>query len=576
MKFSVLTPVFNPPVFALRAAVDSVLAQSFSDWELILVDDASTNPAVLEALLDIEALDPRITVIRRESNGGICAASHDALERAHGEFVALLDHDDQLVSHALERVAATLASSPDVDYVYSDEDKVDDHGRHYDEFRKPLWSPERLRAQMYTAHLSVIRRSLADEVGGFRPGYDGSQDHDLVLRVTEKARRVEHIAEVLYHWRVVPGSAAGDPRAKSYAWDAGRRAVQDHLDRIGTDGDALLGPLPGTYRIERRLPAERSVSIVIPTRGSAGSIWGERRCFVVEAVRSALEHTDHKNVEIIAVCDTATPASVIDELQVIAGDRLTVVEFTEPFNFSRKCNAGFVAARGEVVVMLNDDIEVIADRWLENLCAPLEDPSVGLTGALLHYDDGTIQHAGHLYDRNEYSHAFLGFDPESTAAFSALHVNREASGVTAACAALRRETFEAIGGFCEELPGNFNDVDFCFKIANQGLRIVWLANVELFHFESRTRDSTVQLWEYERVHARWGSYAVDPYLPLEHTAPRRSSARIALAVHGLEVLRQGGPRLAIERYRGRKQRMALLSGGGHVAVPARGGLDDRV
>lgn len=571
MKFSVLTPVFNPPIAALRAAVASVRAQTHPDWELILVDDASTDPAVGAALTEFETLDPRIVVVRRTSNGGICAASQDALARADGEFVALLDHDDLLAPRALRRVADVLDGDSEIDYVYTDEDKVDDTGRHYDTFEKPEWSPERLRGQMYTAHLSVIRRSLAVEVGGFRLGFDGSQDHDLVLRVTERARRVAHLPEVLYHWRVVPGSTAGDPRAKTYAWDAGRRAVQDHLDRIGTDGDALLGPLPGTYRIERRIPAERTISIVIPTRGSAGLIWGERRCFAVEAVRSALEHTDHKNVEIVAVCDTATPPSVIDELQVIAGDKLTVVEYTEPFNFSRKCNAGFVASQGEIVVMLNDDVEVISDRWLENLCGPLEDPSVGLTGAMLYYADGTVQHAGHLYDRNEYSHAFLGADPESTVAFSALHVNREASGVTAACAALRRETFAAIGGFCEDLPGNFNDVDFCFKVANAGLRTVWLANVELFHFESRTRDSTVQPWEYKRVHDRWGSYAVDPMLPLQHAPARRTRELLVLLARAVAVYRQGGSRLVLERYRARRSRIAVMAGdvAGTDRAPAR-------
>jgi glycosyltransferase involved in cell wall biosynthesis len=567
VKFSVLTPVFDPPVGALRAAVESVRAQTYPDWELVLVDDASTDAAVKIALAEFETLDPRIVVVRRASNGGIGAASQDALQHASGEFVALLDHDDLLAPHALSRAADALAADPEIDYLYTDEDKVDDTGRHYDTFMKPEWSPERLRGQMYTAHLSVIRRSIAIEAGGFRLGFDGSQDHDLVLRVTERARRIVHLPEVLYHWRVVPGSTAGDPRAKTYAWEAGRRAVHDHLDRIGTDGDASLGPLPGTYRIERRIPAERTISIVIPTRGSSGLIWGEQRCFVLEAVRSALEHTDHKNVEIVAVCDTATPVEVIDELYVIAGDRLTVVEYTEPFNFSRKCNAGFVASQGDVVVMLNDDVEVISDRWLENLCGPLEDPTVGLTGALLYYGDGTVQHAGHLYDRNEYSHAFLGCDPESTVAFSALHINREASGVTAACAALRRDTFAAIGGFCEDLPGNFNDVDFCFKIAHAGLHTVWLSNVELFHFESRTRDSTVQEWEYKRVHDRWGSYVVDPMLPLQHGPARRSRQFAVLLTRAITLYRQGGTRLVLERYRARRSRLAMLSAG-TVASPS--------
>lgn len=519
MRFSILTPVFDPPVDALRAAVESVLAQTYRDWQLVLVDDRSPNPEVQAALDEFATRDPRIVVHRRDENGGIGAASQDALDHADGDFVALLDHDDLLAAHALDSVAAVLRDDPEADYVYSDEDKVDGEGLLFDRFAKPTWSPERLRSQMYTAHLSVIRTTLAREVGGFRPGFDGSQDHDLALRVTERARRIVHIPEVLYHWRVVPGSTAAHPQAKNYAWDAGRRAVADHVARIGMDATVEFGPLPGTYRLERRLPAERRVSIVIPTRGSSGLVWGQRRCFVVDAVRSALEHTRHRNVEIVAVCDSGTPPQVLADLDAVAGDQLVVVPYAEPFNFSRKCNVGFLAATGDVIVLLNDDVDVLSDRWLENLCAPLEDPSVGLTGAKLFYSDGTMQHAGHLYDRHEYSHAFLGAAPDSTVGFSALHIDREASGVTAACAAIRRDTYEEIGGFCEDLPGNFNDVDFSFKVASTGRRIVWLAHVELFHFESRTREPTVHSWEHERVLGRWGSYAVDPYLPLQHGAP---------------------------------------------------------
>jgi len=205
VKFSVLTPVFNPPVAALRAAVESVLGQTYVDWELVLVDDDSSDPAVRTLLADLGARDNRITVVTRDTNGGIAAASQDALAHAGGEFIALLDHDDLLTPDALDRVAQTLEDHPDADYVYSDEDKIDDRGVRYDRFFKPLWSPERLRSQMYTAHLSVLRASLAREVGGFRQGFDGSQDHDLVLRVTERTHRIVHIPEVLYHWRVVPG-----------------------------------------------------------------------------------------------------------------------------------------------------------------------------------------------------------------------------------------------------------------------------------------------------------------------------------------------------------------------------------
>ena len=282
--FSVLTPVYEPPIDALRAAIASVREQTFGDWELILVDDCSPSPEVLE-VLQAAASDPRITVIERNSNGGIVAASNDAIAAATGEFLVLLDNDDLLHPRALEKVAAALAVDPSIDYVYTDEDKINAEGQHYDAFRKPAWSPERLRGQMYTSHLSVLRASLVREVGGFHTGFDGSQDHDLVLRVTERARRVAHVPEVLYHWRVVPGSTAGDASAKPYAWEAGRRAVQAHLDRVGVPGEVQFGEIQGTLRVKREASADHVVSVVIPTRGSSGIVWGEERVFVLHRER---------------------------------------------------------------------------------------------------------------------------------------------------------------------------------------------------------------------------------------------------------------------------------------------------
>jgi glycosyltransferase involved in cell wall biosynthesis len=511
--FSVLTPVYNPPLSALAEAIESVRRQTFEDWELVLVDDHSSEPGV-RALLDAAAAgDCRIKVTYRFENGGISASSQQALELATGEFCALLDHDDALAPHALARVAEALAEEPDVDYVYTDEDKLDPNGRLFDTFAKPDWSPERLRSQMYTAHLSVLRTGLARAVGGFRQGYEGSQDHDLALRVTEQARAIVHIPEVLYHWRLVPGSTAVSTGAKPQAVEAGRRAVEDQVHRVGIDAHVSPGEIPGTYRVERRLDAARSVSIVIPTRGGSGIVWGEQRCFVVEAVRSALAHTEHPNIEIVIVADIVTPPEVIAELEDIAGDQLVIVEYAEKFNFSRKCNAGYVAATGDFVVFLNDDVEVITDGWLESLVAPLEEPGIGMVGAKLLYADGTVQHGGHLYHQGGYTHAFLGAPADSLDYFFALHIGREVLGVTAACAAVSREMYEEIGGFCEELPANFNDVDLSFKAHRAGYRMLYLGQVELYHFESRTRIARVQAWEIERMHRRWATFDVDPYLP---------------------------------------------------------------
>ena len=513
--FSIITPVYEPPVDVLRATIDSVTAQDWPDWEWVVVDDCSPSEQVRGVLAAAARQDSRIRVIERSKNGHIVAASNDALHAARGQFVILLDHDDLLTPDALRRVASVIDQHDDVDYLYSDEDKVDDAGNLFHRFHKPDWSPERLRGQMYCGHLSVIRRAVAESIGGFREGFDGSQDHDLILRVSEVARRVVHIPEVLYHWRVMPGSVAGDVDAKPYAREAGRKAVQEHVDRLGLDARITLAPeFPGYYRVSRTLPAERRVSIVIPTVGTSGQIWGEPWCFVLEAVRSALAKTDHENVEIVVVHDPPTPPKVLRQLRDIAGDKLVLVASDGPFDFSKKMNIGVAASSGDRLVLLNDDIMAVSDRWLEELVAPLDEPDVGMTGAKLMFDDMTIQHAGHRYTDGVYEHVFLGTPPGEPGAWGALLISRECSGVTAACAAMRRDVFDEVGGLSETLPVNYNDVDLSYKVRFAGRRIVWIANSELFHYQSRSRERTVDDWELARVRARWGTPVRDPYLPV--------------------------------------------------------------
>ena len=504
--FSILTPVYDPPLGVLRATIQSVLDQSFADWELILVDDHSPSDAVRAVLREAAEGDRRIRVRERAVNGGIVAASNDAVAASAGTFLALLDHDDLLTPTALEVMARAIAEHDDVDYLYSDEDKIDSGGNYCDLFCKPDWSPERLRHQMYTCHLSVLRASLVHDVGGFHEGFDGSQDHDLVLRVSERARRVVHVREVLYHWRILPGSGAVAVGEKPYAWEAGQRAVQAHLERLRIAATAELGPRPGMYRVHRSVDPATPVSLIIPTRGTSGSVWGEQRCFVVETVRSAIEKTHMSNVEVVVVYDEgATPAAALEQVASLAGDRYVPVPYAREFNFSEKCNLGFLASSGRVVVLLNDDVEAISDGWLEELIAPLiQEADVGMTGARLHFSDMTLQHAGHRYGDGAWSHAFLGAAMDEEAHFGAMALNREASGATAACAAIRRDVFEEVGGLTEELPGNFNDIDLSLKITRAGYRIVWMAHAALFHFESRSRSRIVHEWEVNTIKRRWG------------------------------------------------------------------------
>ncbi len=513
--FSVVTPVYEPPIYVLQEAIQSVIDQSFTDWELVLVDDRSRSDDVRQVLRTAAATDDRIRVVERAVNGGIAAATNDAIAGSSGVFLALLDHDDLLTPNALEVMARAIAEHDDVDYLYSDEDKIDPNGNYCDLFRKPDWSPERLRHQMYTCHLSVLRSALVREIDGFHEGFAGSQDHDLVLRVTERARRVVHVPEVLYHWRILPGSGAVGVEEKPYAWEAGRRAVQAHLDRLGISATSELGRHPGQYRIRRSVDPATSVSIIVPTRGTSGTVWGERRCFVVEAVRSALSKTSITNLEVVVVYDEgATPTATLAELANLCGNRYVPVPFAGEFNFSEKCNVGFLASSGDAIVLLNDDVEVTSDGWLEELIAPvIQEPDVGMTGARLHFSDGTLQHAGHRYGDESWSHAFHGLVMDEAADFGALALNREASGATAACAALRREVFEEVGGLTEELPANFNDIDLSLKIARAGYRILWMAHSVLFHFESSTRKRIVEAWEVDTIVRRWGKPSRERYVP---------------------------------------------------------------
>ncbi|MSW28210.1 MAG: glycosyltransferase, partial [Actinobacteria bacterium] len=382
-RYSILTPVYDPPEDVLRACLESVARQTFQDWEHCLVDDASTQPHVARVLEEYAAKDRRFKVKRRTANGGIIAASQDALELATGEFVCLLDHDDLLTKVALFEVDLIASTDPSLDYCYSDEDYLAPDGKFINPFHKPDWSPERFRSQMYTGHFSVARRELVIEVGGFRTGFEGSQDYDLVLRITEKARSIRHVAKILYHWRMMPESVAQNAEAKPWAYEAGRRAVQDHCDRTGRHATVVDGVVPGVYRVQREIEGEPLVSVVIPTRGDSARVWGVKRCFVVEAVRSLVERARYTNLEIIVVMDAPAPAGVIEKLERLAGDRLKIVWYDKPFNFSEKVNLGAAHASGELMLVLNDDIEVETPDFIETMIGLIQEGDVAMVGAKL-------------------------------------------------------------------------------------------------------------------------------------------------------------------------------------------------
>jgi GT2 family glycosyltransferase len=513
-RFSILTPVHETPAPVLRAMLRSVRAQRCGDWELCLVDDASAAPHVAETLERAAREDPRVKVQRRDSNGGIVAASNDALAMARGEFVALLDHDDELHRDALAQVAKAIDAAPEADYVYTDEDKIDEAGRRSGPFFKPDWSPERMRTQMYSCHLSVLRRSLVEQVGGFDPEFEGSQDWDLVLRVTERAREVLHVPRVLYHWRTLATSAAGGGEAaKPWAFEAGRRAVQAHCERIGLPARVERDESdPGVYHLEPALASQPSVSIVIPTAGGSREVRYEQVVLVEHCVRSIVEKSTYENYEIVCVADAAVDPVVLGELREIGGERLRVVRDDRPFNFSARIDRGAAHSEGEHLLLLNDDIEVATASWIERMVMYSGLEGIGAVGGRLLWEDGRLQHVGVGFEGGLPGHPYRGFAGDFAGYSNNVRVARNCLAVTGACLMTRREVFEGLGGFTTELPINYNDADYCLKAWASGRRIVYDPDLAMYHFESSSRSSEVEDWEKEWLKDRWlPRIARDPY-----------------------------------------------------------------
>lgn len=527
-RFSVITPVYDTPADVFWAMVGSVLNQSFGDWELCLVDDRSPSPHVTELLDQVEGMDPRIRVSRRAENGGIVAASNDAVAMARGEFLALLDHDDELHPDALRLVEEALREEPEADYAYTDEDKIDRAGRHSGPFFKPDWSPERMRTQMYTCHLSVFRRSLVEAVGGFDPEFEGSQDWDLVLRATERARAVVHVPRVLYHWRMLEGSTAGaDESAKPWAFEAGTRAVQAHLERIGMPARVTHDPDDrGVYHLDPELTSEPLVSIVIPTAGQVREVRYEPVVLISHCLRSIVETSTYENYELVVVADTPAEPALLAELREIAGERLRLVSYEKPFSYSDKVNVGAAAARGEHLLLLNDDIEVATPSWIERMVMYSGLDGVGAVGGRLLLQDGRLQHVGVRFENGLPGHHYWGFRGDFRGYANTVRTAQNCLAVTAACLMTRRQLFEQLGGLSDEFPVNYNDVDYCLRLREAGKRTVYDPDLRMFHFESSSRSSAVNEWEKQLFRERWLRFTdPDPYSnpQLRHELPRPSS-----------------------------------------------------
>jgi O-antigen biosynthesis protein len=512
-RISIIVPVYNTDPQWLRPCIESVMRQTYDNWELCLCDDASTNPSTIQTLREYEAVE-KIRIQYSSVNGGISVASNAALELATGDFVALLDHDDELTPDALGEVVKHLNANRDADILYSDEDKLDLQGTRCDAFFKPDWSPDHFLTCMYTCHLMVVRRELLTRIGGFRTGYEGAQDYDLMLRLMEHTSRIEHIPRILYHWRKLPQSTASAGAAKPWALDAGRLAIEDYVRRNAIDADVLPGGLPGLYRIKRHVRGQPLVSLIIPTAAKLRNVDGRAVDMLANAIRSVVQKTEYPHYEFIVVADEdGVPPSTARALE---GTRHHVLKFTRLglFNFSAKVNAGVAASAGDHLLLFNDDLEVIAPEWLSAMLEYSQEPEIGAVGAKLLYPDGRLQHIGMVLGvAGVAAHAFHQHPGVSPGYAGSAIMVRNYSAVTAACMMTRRAVFDEVGPYDERFPVDFNDVDYCLRLQTAGYRVVFTPWAQLYHHESasfglRRHDMSV-LEEFRR---RWADRIDrDPY-----------------------------------------------------------------
>jgi glycosyltransferase involved in cell wall biosynthesis len=520
---SILTPVYNTPAEYLRLTIESVRRQLYPNWELCLADDASTEPHVRAILEEYAALDPRIRVTFRPKNGNISAASNTALEMARGQYVALLDHDDELAEHALFRMAQAIVADRELDFLYSDEDKLELDGTRVDPFFKPDWSPEYFLSCMYTCHLGVYRTSLVREAGGFRSEFDSAQDYDMALRVMARNPKVHHVADVLYHWRKLPNSTAVGHSAKPMAHEISRQAVQSYLDLIGRPAQALHASAIGFHRIRHKILGNPLVSIVVPTAGREAIIRGQKTSYLAMCVESIKARSTYRNYEIVVVDNDDLSE---EQIQLLDRHKVRRITFSEPFNLASKMNLGGAKAEGEYLLFLNDDIEVIAPDWIETMLGYAQQPEIGGVGARLYFPDGRLQHVGVTILDGNPGHPFYGSPGENPGYFNSNIVARNYAAVTGACFMTKAEVFQEVGGFSEAFPLNYNDVDLCLRIGAQGYRIVYAPDARLYHHESASKEGVFES-ELIAFQERWcPAWRRDPFYN-PHLSIRHGDFRIA-------------------------------------------------
>lgn len=510
---SVVMPTYNTQTQWLIEAIESVRNQIYSHWELCIADDASTDKAVRSVLERYAQEDARIKLVFREKNGHISAASNSALALVSGQWVALLDHDDLLTEHALFWMADAINRNPEAGLIYSDEDKINTQGKRYDPYFKCELNPELLLAQNMVCHLGIYRFDLLKTLGGFRTGFEGAQDYDLALRVVEQLspEKIIHVPRVLYHWRAIPGSTALAAEEKNYAAEAGRLAVAEHLKRRGLTADVTSAPeAPALNRVRFALPNPLPlVSVIIPTRDHVN--------LLSTCIHSILKLTTYPVFEIVIIDNGSVETATAEFFASLPGDRVKVIRDDSPFDFSALNNHGAQVARGELLCLMNNDIEILTPDWLEEMVSFALQPEVGCVGARLWYPDGRLQHGGVVVGvggvaGHSHKYALRG----ESGYFGRTVLHQSFSAVTAACLVVRRTVFEAVNGLDERLAVAFNDVDFCLRIQAAGYRNVWTPYAEMIHHESVSRghEGTPEkqarfVKEVQYMKQRWGDALLD-------------------------------------------------------------------
>ncbi len=481
VTISVLVPAYRTPEAFLRQMIESVLNQTYPYLELCIADGSGENISVEKVVKEYQAKDQRVRYQRLEKNEGIAGNTNAAIRMATGDYLALFDHDDLLSPNALFEVASTIEKDK-ADVVYTDEDKVtSDLKEHFQPHFKPDFNPDLLCANNYICHLFVVKRSLALKLGGQDPAYDGAQDYDFIFRCTEEAEKIVHIAKILYHWRVHQASTADNPTSKMYAFDAGKRAIEAHLQRIGAKAEVSHTKDLGFYRVKYQVQGNPKVSIVIPNKDEKETL---KKC-----LESIWQKTTYSNYEIILVENNSTTREIRDYYQELDGKNgVRVVYWDKEFNYSAINNFGISYAKGEYILCLNNDITVISPEWMEELLANCQRPEVGIVGARLYYPDNTIQHAGIVLGMGGCAGSlFVGLARSRGGYLHKAALQQDLSAVTAACFMVKKEAFEKVGGFEEKLAVAFNDVDFCLKVRHAGYLVVYDPYAELYHHESKTR-----------------------------------------------------------------------------------------